>query len=472
MTTPREPQRFAPQGQGPLALEPQAFGFLFSVSEPERLEPREDGTAIVNIRGPLMHHAGWFDSYDAIKSRVAEALEAGARAIVLNIDSPGGLVHGCFDTAAAIREMADARGVKLYAYVDGQCTSAAYAIACMADHIAVPSTGCVGSIGIIDALMDGTRMDAQMGLQFAIIASGARKFDGNPHVPITDGARAAKQISVNALAETFFAHVATARGISVDELRAMQAAVVTGAAAVPALADEVQTLDELLAAIASGTVGGDDAALAAGETTMSKAYEDAIAALRKCASGEGDEAKKAKKMLAAELAEDDAPADPPEEEDTEEDPPAEGKDKGGDAEARAMAKTALDKANALEAGEKKRTEDARAAAVEAERTTLLASRPDLPTELVAVLRAPTASIESVREIVKTHPRGKVPNPAAAAAAIGTRGEGQGEQVTTSPETQALDEAFGLAKPRAGVRKEGLAMVFSALDAEREEKTQR
>ncbi len=106
----------------------------------------------------------------------------------------------------------------------------------------------------------------------------------------------------------------------------------------------------------------------------------------------------------------------------------------------------------------------RRAAIAAERKALLLSRPDLPPSLVASLAKESCSIETVREIVADHPRGVLPNPAAAATAVGTRGAGQGGAAgLTLSETTEMDIAMGLAKaPNAGIRKEGGVLLFPTM----------
>jgi ClpP class serine protease len=240
--------RFAPDGH--LALTLRAFGAWFDEPKRESHEMR-DGVAIVKIEGPLVHHddGWWCDSYEAIKGRVAAAFAAKPKAVVLSLDSPGGLVSGCFETARELRAMSEATGVPLVAYVEGQACSAAYALACAASRIVVPATGVVGSIGVIAALLDATKADAQWGYRYEMVASGARKTDGNPHVAITDDAIAATREVVDSLAELFFGWVSEARpSLGTDALRGLEAGVRLGSAAVSAgLADEVGSLDAVVA---------------------------------------------------------------------------------------------------------------------------------------------------------------------------------------------------------------------------------
>lgn len=470
--------RFAFQEQGLLALSRAAFGMSFDRRDDNGLLDVRDGIAIVSVRGPLMHHAHyWCDSYDAIKARVIEALSKSPRAIMLSIDSPGGLVSGCFDTAQEIRAAAAAAGVPLYAYVDGQALSAAYALACAASKIFAPKTASLGSIGVIEAMVDATKQDAAFGVAFKLIASGARKTDGNPHVAISDDAIAAVKRNVDTMAGVFFEHVAATRSVSPEEVRSLQAAILVGADAKPMLCDEIASLDQALAMIATPTTTAPPQA--AGEATMpsankaeakakSKGYEEAIAALRKAAeSDDPDEAKRAKRMLRAELAEDDG-----EEPDGDETPKKKGESEGKKAEgseeppekkdegeAKALASKALEQSSEALATLKAQAQ----AAVESERATLLASRPDFDAATKALLAK--ASIEDVRSYVKDHPRR--PMKAAATAVVGgTRAEGQldsDHQDRLSPEdARALDERMGLAARAATVHLQGNVQVLPTM----------
>src|SRR5258706_3083262 len=246
------PRAFRPPG--PLALDPKAFGLIFGLAEKPQVIVR-GGIAEIAIRGPLMHHAdawGCFDSYDAIKARVLEALEGKPKAIVLSLDSPGGLVSGVFETAREIRAACAAAGVPLHAYVDGNALSAAYALACAAATITAPATGNAGSIGVVTELVDVTKADATLGIAFRYAFSGERKLDGNPHAGISDAVLASAQKQVDYLSSVFFAHVAAMRGMSESEVAGLQAGTFAGRrASAVGLVDAIATKDELLAQLSS-----------------------------------------------------------------------------------------------------------------------------------------------------------------------------------------------------------------------------
>jgi ClpP class serine protease len=103
------------------------------------------GVAIIPICGTLVQKLGTLrpysgmTGYDGIRANLSMALEDPAvEAIMLDIDSPGGEVAGCFDLVDAIYA---ARGTKpIWAILSESAYSAAYAIASAADHITVPWT--------------------------------------------------------------------------------------------------------------------------------------------------------------------------------------------------------------------------------------------------------------------------------------------------------------------------------------------
>lgn len=439
----------------PLALDPKAFGMILTMpSAPENRDV--NGVAVVEVRGPLMHHTDpWCDSYDAVKSRVAAAIETRPRAIVMSIDSPGGLVSGCFDTSTEIRALCDEAGVDLVAYVDGQATSAAYALACVASKVYVPSTGIVGSIGVIDAIIDATAADAALGIRYSFATSGARKADGNLHAVTTDAAVAAAQSRVDDLAALFFDHVSAARGIPTDKIASLQAGVVHGARAVAlGLADGVLTFDQVIALVGSGA-----SAASAAQPTTATTYEDTMndeekarAALQALAEDDTrDEAVRARARAAlAAMDGEEKPADEHKEPDGDEGK-AEGdgepdgdepEKKGEEAKALAMAAKAL------------------AIAERGERARIMASRGDLTdTQRKALASLPLEHLETALGAI---PRAKA-NPAATANVTATIGDGQGgNHAGLSPAGGAMAKAMGLAdNDRAGVRREGNVVTFFA-----------
>lgn len=450
--------------QGMLAIEPRALFQSLPEPPPRRPNRELDLCVVVDICGPLDHHdgSGCFDSYEAIGKRFDAALESQKPTIVLCIDSPGGLVSGCFELARSLRGKASAKQKKLVTYVNGEACSAAYALACAGEQICVPETGTVGSIGVINTRLDLTAQDRAMGAAIATITSGARKSDGNPHVAMTDAELAESQASVNALAAVFFRFVADMRGTSPEAIEALQARTVFGSQAVSSgLADRVVSFDGLLALLAGPERGFAMATMV-----------EARAALEGLAKGEGDDADIARRALVAM----DSKPDPEGDGDGEPagDPPAGDEKKKKDDEekaTKAAAQAAGARASASTSTELAQTVQSlsqRFAALEETRenelrTQLFAQRPDLSKELVSVLR--TKSYAEAQAIVAAIPKAvrSTVDLAASGTPQATRGADQGGPQTS--ENHAMDVAMGLRPYASGIKREGNTMLFGAMTRE-------
>jgi ClpP class serine protease len=373
---------------------------------------REEGEmAVVDICGPLTQHGGgfFFDSYDGIRTRVAAACASDKPAVCLALSSPGGDFAGCLELGREIRAMCAASSKLLFAFTDSEALSAAYALASVAEEIAVTPSAFVGSIGIWAPLVDQTGADKMMGQAVVIVASGTRKADRNPHVAISEGAVKALQEQVDAQAAIFFSHVAEYRGIAVAKVEALEGAPVMGTGAVAAgLADVVVNSWAEYVAQAGGP-----SASSKGKT-MSK-YDEALGAMRRAAEEDSEDGKKAKRALKA-MEEDNEPAKDKEE---KKEAKAEGE---GEEKEKEKAK-AKGKAEGEEEPEKDKEEKAKASAdsgLEAirlvhelrsslnakaeaeERTSLLASRPDFDDTVRGFLAK--QPIAAVREAVNTFAR--------------------------------------------------------------------
>ncbi len=295
-----------------LALQPRAWGGFFGPSGVEKPFREEAGAAIVSITGALTHQPEWFwDDYGSIKERVGAALASSASRVILEFDSPGGDYHGMLETARDIRMMADRAKKPLLAYVNGMACSAGYALAAACDRIVAPEGSHVGSIGVINAIVDWTKQNEMFGVHVEVVASGKRKLDGVPDAPITSEAIAEQKRQVDALASFFFEWVAERRGLSVEQVSSMEAAIFDGRAALGMkLVDDVQRLSELLAATAAPTKSPRAAARAkAPKGPSAMTYAEILQALTELSESEDDDAQRAKdalgKLYAPEPSEDD-----------------------------------------------------------------------------------------------------------------------------------------------------------------------
>ena len=265
-------------------FEPRSFLWLLGNDAAAKPYRMEGDVAVVTIEGPLDTRGGWWwDGYDAIRERVDAALaDPKARALVLAIDSPGGMAAGNLDAAGGLRSAIEAAGKPCVAHAGTMACSAAYALACAAESIFVTVDGTVGSIGIIATVYDRTKANEERGLDVRVVRSGALKADPHPDVPLTDASVSRVRARINELAGMFAGWVSSRRPQMGDPL-ALQGASVHGADAVARhVADQVGTLADAIA----------HAAQLAAANTKRKTTMDAtarLAALRAAAEVETDD---------------------------------------------------------------------------------------------------------------------------------------------------------------------------------------
>lgn len=159
------------------------------VSPARRQYTIEQRVARVPVEGTLVHKLGgcspWSGmvGYDCLEKVIADAQankEVGA--VLLDIDSPGGEVAGCFDFARKLRTMgASAGGKPIVAHANEMACSAAYAIAASCDAIMASETAIVGSIGVWTMLVDMTKGLSKNGIEVTMVRAGDRKARGGPY---------------------------------------------------------------------------------------------------------------------------------------------------------------------------------------------------------------------------------------------------------------------------------------------------
>lgn len=213
-----------------------------------------EGIAIVPVHGTLVRRGGFMaaqsglTSYDGLRASFIEAVSApDVRAVLLDIDSYGGEAGGVFDLVEEWRALSRSYQKPIWAHANEMACSAAYAIACAAEQIWLSRTSDVGSIGVVTAHMDQSKADAKDGLRWTYIFAGENKVDGNPHEPLSDGARAKIQEDCDTLYHMFVDLVAKARHCSRQQIIDTRADTFLGQEAITqGLADRLGTFDTAL----------------------------------------------------------------------------------------------------------------------------------------------------------------------------------------------------------------------------------
>lgn len=245
--------------EGAGAPSPDASRFIGSRYDRERgaslsYSRTPEGVAIVPIVGSLVHRGAWIGSssgmisYEGLTEQLRQVgADPQAKAVVLDIESPGGQAVGAFETAKAVRDLASVKPVT--AVVNGLAASAGYAIASGASRIITIPSGVSGSIGVVMLHVDRSGALAKAGLKPTLIHAGAHKADGHSFAALPDDVRADLQAEVEAILDAFVATVAAGRpNLTAKAIRATEARTFTGEAAVKAgLADAVGSFDDAVA---------------------------------------------------------------------------------------------------------------------------------------------------------------------------------------------------------------------------------
>jgi len=213
-----------------------------------------NGVAVITIEGPLAKTAAawgdyvWLDGYDRIGNAIAKAAkDTDVDAVVLRLDTPGGVVSGLSDMVEEAMSALSSAGKRSIAWL-ALGASAGYWIACMADEIFVGNDGGAGSIGTMAAHYDISRALELAGVKVTIIEDPDGKSSGASTKPLDEEGRERWQEFVSASSERFYAHVAGRRNVSAKSIRDMRAKVFYGQSAVQAgLADGVLSWSKIMA---------------------------------------------------------------------------------------------------------------------------------------------------------------------------------------------------------------------------------
>lgn len=191
-----------------------------------------DGVAMIPIEGTLVHKLGSVDpysgmtGYDGIATKIRQArADDEVKAIWLDIHSPGGEVFGCFDLADEIAAGSQKGngGKPVWAMVNEEACSAAYAIACSADKVFGTQTSVSGSIGAYMLYVDWTEAIAEEGIKVKFYREYDLKARGSGLEEMDEDTDQDWQRSVAQTVDLFARHVArNRRNVTLAGVKAMR----------------------------------------------------------------------------------------------------------------------------------------------------------------------------------------------------------------------------------------------------------
>jgi signal peptide peptidase SppA len=176
------------------------------------------------------------------------------KAIVINVDSPGGSVYGTQELAEVIYKAREQKHI--VAIANSEAASAAYWIASAADEFVVTPGGQVGSIGVITIHEDWSEAMADAGVKATLIKAGEFKYEGNYYEPLTEDAKAAIQSRIDTYYDAFVSTVARNRGTTAKIVKAnfgQGRMMLADAAKAAGMVDRIDTLDGVLSRLGVST---------------------------------------------------------------------------------------------------------------------------------------------------------------------------------------------------------------------------
>lgn len=174
-----------------------------------------DRMQVVDIEGELLQSRPILDQLKRYED------SSSVKAILLNIDSPGGGVAVSQELYTEIRRLREKKDKTIVAYFSSTGASGAYYVACAADKIIANPGTIVGSIGVIAEWVNYADLLQWAKLKDIVFKTGEFKDTGSPSRALTDRERTYFQGLIDDMYVQFVEAVASGRKLELQEVRAM-----------------------------------------------------------------------------------------------------------------------------------------------------------------------------------------------------------------------------------------------------------
>jgi signal peptide peptidase SppA len=219
---------------------------------------RNGSVGVLSLQGPIFPKANLMTELsgatsiaqfrDEFRSLMADD---SVDAILLDIDSPGGLSEQIDEMATEIREARDTKPI--YAIANASANSAAFYLGSQATKMFATPSGQVGSIGTYMVHMDNSELKERIGVKETIIKAG--RFKAAIIEPLTPDSREYLQDHISQVNADFIKAVALGRKVSQKEVTQNygEGGIVTPKrAAEVGMIDGVMTYDAVLESMSEG----------------------------------------------------------------------------------------------------------------------------------------------------------------------------------------------------------------------------
>jgi len=168
---------------------------------------------LVEVEGVISSSERIVDLIDDYASR------GDVKALLVKINSPGGIVVGSDEIYRALLRARHEHGKPVVAYMGSVAASGGYYVACAADSIVAHPGSTTGSIGVIVEYPVAAELFEKLGVRWESITTGPYKNMGSPFEEPTELHRAWFEEVVNDTYEQFLAVVRVNRNLDEDDLQ-------------------------------------------------------------------------------------------------------------------------------------------------------------------------------------------------------------------------------------------------------------
>jgi protease-4 len=174
-----------------------------------------DRIQVVDIEGELLQSKAILEQLKRYEDSNS------VKAILLNIDSPGGGVAVSQEIYAELRRLREKKDKTIVAYLSSTGASGAYYVACAANKIVANPGTIVGSIGVIAEWVSYAELLQWAKLKDIVFKTGEFKDTGSPTRPLTDNEKKYFQGLIDDMYVQFVEAVSSGRKLDLQEVRSM-----------------------------------------------------------------------------------------------------------------------------------------------------------------------------------------------------------------------------------------------------------
>ncbi len=175
--------------------------------------------AVVEIEGVIgTEVARGLDTDELVRTLHEYRDDPAIRAVVLRINSPGGVVAPTQEIVSAVRRLREAKK-PVVASLGSVAASGGYYVAVAADRIFASPGTLTGSIGVVMQLANLEGLLKKVGVEYVVVKAGSFKDVGNFARPMTPEERRILQSLLDDVYEQFIGAVADGRHLDLETVR-------------------------------------------------------------------------------------------------------------------------------------------------------------------------------------------------------------------------------------------------------------